>query len=98
MQPSSRVAAPMIESSHDPRFADTKEGGYQASLHTAVYPNAPSPQGSEGRSGGVGTYPAIGRIERFNAPHIVVIKTEPERPDVLLQPFEAHRFRNNNQT
>ena len=38
---------------------------------------------SEGRGGGVGADPPIGRVERFDAQHIVVIETEAERADVF---------------
>ena len=54
--------------------------------------------GSEGGCGRVGTDPPSGRIQRFDAPHVVVIETEGERPEVLPQALEAHRFRNDNRT
>ena len=39
----------------------------------------------ESRRAWVGTDSAVGRIERFEAPHVVVIEPEVERPDVLFQ-------------
>ncbi len=54
-------------------------------------------QESESRCGRVGTDPAIGRIKLFDAPHVVVVEPDVERGDILLQPLEAHRFRNRDQ-
>src|SRR5271157_3138800 len=63
----------------------------------AQRPNMRAPRGSEGRSGGVGTYPAAGRIERVDASHIVGVEMEVERSDVLPQALGTHGFRNGDQ-
>jgi hypothetical protein len=52
---------------------------------------------SEGRGRGIGTDPAIGRVERVDASHIVAIESEAERADVLSQALELHRFGNDDQ-
>ena len=52
---------------------------------------------SEGRRRRVGTYPAAGRIERFDVSHIVGVEKEVERSDVLPQALRAHGFRNDDQ-
>lgn len=52
---------------------------------------------SEGRSRRIGSDPPIGRVERVDASHIVVIESEAERADVLSQAFELHRFGNDDQ-
>jgi hypothetical protein len=46
----------------------------------------------------VGTDAAVGRIKRFDAPHVLLVEPEAERADVLFQALGAHGFRNGDQT
>src|ERR1700733_1037044 len=53
------------------------------------WPRTLPPRESESCCGRVGIAPASGRMELFDAPHVVFVEPEVERGDILLKPLEA---------